>query len=279
MRKRDFLLKPFRKDRAPTPSPQTPDLPLVTANSSPTLSAPVVHRPIAVGGTGVNPALDLAIQKHFGDLPEADKDAFQKASEQISQDNLLSNVKAYDDIHGNGSSLRPRTKTISKFLSLLNRCMAGISTGIQANPNPSSIIVGAVQLAISLAIEFVNFFNRLTDMLNCFNDYLGPLAEYAKASDTTLMRQTLASVYGDLLEFSMAACRVFVDNRGVKREWVSMRTFLRVQWEPFEVVFGDIETKFKHHLNVLHHSAESSHLNTLLRLEKQQKCQLFCLTI
>ena len=43
--------------------------------------------------------------------------------------------------------------------------MAGISTAIQANPDPSSILVGAVQLAISLAVEFINFFDRLTDML------------------------------------------------------------------------------------------------------------------
>jgi hypothetical protein len=271
MPKRDFLLKPFRKDRAPSPAPQTPDLPLVTANSSPAQSAPVTHRPIAGRGIEVNPALELAIQKHFEDLPQEDKDAFQKASEQISQDNLLSNVKAYDDAHKNSSSLRPRTKAISKFLNLLNRCMAGISTAIQANPDPSSIIVGAVQLAISLAVEFVNFYDRLTDMLDCLNDYLGPLAEYAKASCTELMRQTLASVYGDLLKFCRAARHVFVDNGGVRREWISMRTFLRVQWEPFELVFGDIETKFKHHLNVLHHSAEASHLNTLLRLEKQQK--------
>jgi ankyrin repeat domain-containing protein 50 len=135
--------------------------------------------------------------------------------------------------------------------------MTGISTAIQANPDPSSIIVGAVQLAISLAVEFVNFFDQLTDMLNCFNDYLGTLAEYAKASDTELMRQTVVSVYGDLIEFCRAARHVFVDSRGVKREWISMRTFLRVQWEPFEGIFGDTETKFKHHLNVLHHSAKA----------------------
>lgn len=100
-------------------------------------------------------------------------------------------------------------------------------------------------------------------MLNCFNDYLGPLAEYAKASDAELMRQTIAGVYGDLLKFCTAARHVFVDNRGVRRKWVTIRTFLRVQWEPFEAVFGDIETKFKHHLNVLHHSAGSLHFNTL----------------
>jgi ankyrin repeat domain-containing protein 50 len=123
-------------------------------------------------------------------------------------------------------------------------------------------------------------------MLNCFNDYLGPLAEYAKASDAELMRHTIASVYGDLLKFCSAARHVFVDNRGVRRKWISIRTFLRVQWEPFEGVFGSIETKFKHHLNVLHHSAGALHFNTLragmheaeeerLRLARKENSELY----
>ena len=154
--------------------------------------------------------------------------------------------------------------------------MAGICTATQANPDPSSIIIGAVQLAISLAIQFVTFFDRLTDMLDCFNDYLEPLAEYAKASnDSELMRQMVAIVYGDLLKFCTAARHVFVDNSGARRQWTSMRTFLQVQWEPFECRFGEIETKFRHHLNVLQHSAEASQINTLLRLEKNQNSELY----
>jgi hypothetical protein len=131
--------------------------------------------------------------------------------------------------------------------------------------------VGAVQLVVSLTIEFVTFFDRLTDMLNCFNDYLNPLAEYSKASNTSqLILRTLASVYGDLLEFCSAARRVFVDNSGARRRWISVRTFLRVQWEPFEGQFGEIQTRFRHHLNVLQHSAEAIQLNTILRLENKQ---------
>jgi hypothetical protein len=142
MTKLDNLLKPFRKYRASSPSSHTPDLPSATANSAPA----VAQRSGRVEETEVNPALKLAIQQHFDDLPEADKDAFREESKKINEVNLLSTVKTYDDAHRNSSSFRPRTKDIEKFLSLLNRCIAGICTAIQANPDPSSIIVGAVQL-------------------------------------------------------------------------------------------------------------------------------------
>jgi len=85
----------------------------------------------------------------------------------------------------------------------------------------------------------------------------------------------VATAYGDLLKFCTAARHVFVDNSGAKRQWTSMRTFLRVQWEPFECQFGEIETKFRHHLNVLQHSAEASQINTLLRIEKKQNSELY----
>ncbi|OCL11619.1 hypothetical protein AOQ84DRAFT_276039, partial [Glonium stellatum] len=185
-------------------------------------------------------------------------------------ENLLSQVHAYDEDHKHSSSFRPRTERLSKLLGLLNRFMAGICTTVQANPDPSSIIVGAVQVVISLAIECVTFFDRLTGMLCRFTDYLEPLAEYAKTSkDSELIRQTLASAYGDLLKFCRDARRVFIDSNGIKRRWTSMLTFLRVQWEPFDCKFGDIELKFRHHVAVLGQSAQALQLNKTQTAEER----------
>jgi len=275
MWKRDLLRRPFsRKDRTSCPSPLKPISPLATSSSSAAQPASVVQKSHPEAETQRNLALELAFQKHFDDLPEADKDAFREASTQINEDNLLSSVKAYDDAHKENSSFRPRAKNVLKFLNLLNRWMVGVSTAIQANPHPAAIVVvGAVQIVISIAVEFASFFDRLTDMLDRFSDYLGPVAEYAKAShDLELIRQTVAGVYGDLLEFCRAAHHVFVDNKGARREWTSARTFLRVQWEPFEVTFADIEMRFKHHLDVLQHSAGALHLNTLRAEMQERRC-------
>lgn len=117
-------------------------------------------------------------------------------------------------------------------------------------------------------------------MLNNFSDYLAALAEYAETSDSSkLILESLASVYGDLLKFSSVTRQVFVDNEGTRRKLISIRSFLRVQWEPFEAVFGDIERNFNHHLNVISHSAGASQLNTLRRVEKTQNSELHLLPI
>ena len=112
-------------------------------------------------------------------------------------------------------------------------------------------------------------------MLNKLSDYLPALAEYAKAADDSKPTlESLANVYGDLLNFFSKARGVFVVLGEAKRRRLSIRVFLRVQWEPLEAVFGDIERKFSHHLNVLSHIDGASQLNTIHRLEKMQNSEL-----
>jgi hypothetical protein len=130
--------------------------------------------------------------------------------------------------------------------------MGGIAIGIQAYPDISSLVVGAVRIVIDLAIDFVEFFGKLADMLCQFEDYLEPLADFAKGSqDSVRVQKTVANVYGDLLDFCQKARRVFVDINGNPRKWTSWRLFMRQQWEPFETEFGLIKINMRHHLDVL----------------------------
>lgn len=84
MTKLDKLLRPFRKSRASSPSPHTPDLLPATANpASASASASAPAQPDLVAEVSpANLALKLAIQQHFDNLPDADKDAFREASKQ-----------------------------------------------------------------------------------------------------------------------------------------------------------------------------------------------------
>jgi hypothetical protein len=149
--------------------------------------------------------------------------------------------------------------------------MGGVAIGIQAYPEISSLVVGAVRIIIDLAIGFVTFFSKLTDMLCQFEDYLGPLTEYAKASQySILLQEMVANVYGNLLEFCRKARRVFVDANGEPRKLTSTRLFLRQQWEPFETEFAPIRTDMEHHLDVLLHAAQASQL-TDNREAKQER--------
>ena len=212
----------------------------------------------------MNPALKLAIQEFLQKTPEAEKDAFREASKIIDEENLLARARACDETHQQSSSFRPQAEQLSKFLTFLNRFMGGLAIGIQASPEISSLVVGAVRIVIDLAIDFTTFFSRLTSMLCQFGDYLRPLAEYAKASEhQTLVQDAVAKVYVDLLDFCQKARRVFVDANGNPRKLTSLRLFLRQQWEPFEATFEIINTDMKHHLDVLSHATQALQLNIL----------------
>lgn len=152
--------------------------------------------------------------------------------------------------------------------------MGGVAIGAQSNPDISCIVVGAVRVVIDLAVQFMTFFEKLTDMLGRFEDWLAPLAEYSKASrDVDLIHETVAKVYGDLLHFCSGARRVFLGSDGNPRPRTSLRIFLRVQWEPFETSFGSIERELEHHLNVVRHSVQAIQLNDSRRAELQAEME------
>lgn len=48
------------------------------------------------------------------------------------------------------------------------------------------------------------------------------------------------------------------------KEYISIVSFLRVQWEPFETRFGKVSSSFKHHRDVLSHSVQALQYNAIL---------------
>ncbi|OCL05704.1 hypothetical protein AOQ84DRAFT_93057 [Glonium stellatum] len=244
MRRRDRLMKnlPFGRHRSPARSTQPP----VPQIASPSISA--TPSSTAAGGLhssptpADNPALQLAIQKHYDSLPEADK------------------------------TFRSRSQTISKFLNLLQRFMAGVTTAVQASPDPSAIIIGIIQVVLNSALEIATFFDRLSGMIDRLSDYLDPLAEYARgARDSEIFGREVIAAYGDLLDFWTAARHVFVDLGGAQRKNTSLRTFLQVQWEQFETTFGDIEKRFAHHLDVLSHGSGALQFNAITKANNDRQ--------
>ena len=221
-----------------------------------------------------NQPLELAIRRHLSKIPEAEKEAFREASKSIDEGNLLLRARECDEAHKQNSSFRPQAERLSKFLGLLNRFMGGIAIGIQAQPELSALVVGAVRIVIDLAIDFVTFFSKLSDMLCQFQDYLEVLSEYSKASENDwLGQESIAKVYGDLLDFCRLSREVFVDSKGNRRKWTSLRSFLLQQWEPFETEFGPIRANVQHHLELLLHVGQARQLNNDREAQKERGLQ------
>ncbi|KAF2135402.1 uncharacterized protein K452DRAFT_260720, partial [Aplosporella prunicola CBS 121167] len=153
-----------------------------------------------------------ALRKHIEKLSGDEKEAFLRASKEITESTLLHNIKTLDDAHKDSSKLRKHAEPLAKFLNLLDRFLGGVTIGIQQSPDISSLVIGGVRLVIDLARNFVSFFDRLSEMLYQFSDFLGPLAEYAKsAGENPLIRDALSAIYGDILEFFGHARCVFID--------------------------------------------------------------------
>jgi hypothetical protein len=260
MRKRDLLLpRRFRPKSGISNALQASSS--AVQQTTPSVTPSALSRQ-SLQGTSVNGALRLAIQRHLDKITDAEKEAFREASKSIDEENLLSKARACDDAHKQRSSFRPQAERLAKLLNLLDRFMGGIAIGIQAHPEISSLVVGAVRIVIDLAINFVDFFSKLADMLCQFEDYLEPLADFAKASqDSVPVQKTVANIYGDLLEFCQKARRVFVDTNGNPRKWTSWRLFMRQQWEPFETGFGPIKINMQHNLDVLRLAGQALQLH------------------
>lgn len=218
-----------------------------------------------------NRALELAISRQLESFPELEKEAFRNASKDLTDENIFIEVKKWDDAHKAESYFRPKTETLSRFLGLLDRFMAGVTIGIQANPDISAIVVGGVRVVIDLAVKFVGFFDKLSNMICRFSDFLQTLHEYNNSSaQNTIMVETLANVYGDLLQFCKHAHAVFT-YQGVQRRMTSWRTFWHIQWRPFEEEFSKIESNMQHHIQVLSNAAQAVSLNATLDLLDRER--------
>ena len=92
--------------------------------------------------------LEEALATFSKTIPDAEKAAFKQASKTIDERALLSDVQAYDAAHKDNSCFRPHAERLTKFLGLLNRFMGGVAIGVQANPEVSALVVGAVRIVI-----------------------------------------------------------------------------------------------------------------------------------
>jgi hypothetical protein len=248
-------------------------VPLAHASSSvsrptsqqPPLGGPTTSSPPTSSGPGANPAFLAAIQKHIDKLSEAEKQAFRQANAIISPDSLLERIRTLDTQHASMSSFRPHAEKIAKFLSLLDRLLGGISIAIQANPDISSIAVGGVKLIVDIAMGFTKFFGKLVDMFDRISDIIATLERYAERCELSIVRDALTNVYGDVLDFYKASTALYLDRGGRSKSHATFDMFLRSQWKPFEVEFGEIDSRMDHHRRILMEAAQAEILSAEAR--------------
>lgn len=149
--------------------------------------------------------------------------------------------------------------------------MGGIAIGIQASPDISSLVVGGVRVVIDVFVRFVEYFEKFTEMLCRFGDWLRPLEEHCKKSAVdSLIIDAVATIYDDLLKFCQEGFRIFTGDSGNPKGHATRSVGFRAQWKGFEQTFGKIESDLNHHLKVLLHSAVASQ-STILAGETRKR--------
>jgi hypothetical protein len=232
-----------------------------SAQSSSSLS-PQSHRNAAIQGTSTpasastpNLALKRAMECHIRELSDADRMAFTRASNN-DMNQLLDSIGKLDDKHSQQSSFRKYTTRITNFLNIFQLSVGGASVFLQTE-SMASIALGGAKLVIGLALRYVEYFDKVSDMLDQLSKYLAPLSRYAEKCDLPNICDALADVYADILRFYSAARRMFVDETGNAKRYASFALFLRSQWTPFDAEFGEIKTSVQYHKDVLLHSGVS----------------------
>lgn len=240
--------------------------------SAATPIAPTTDVPLAIMGTS-NAAFDAAVEEFKKKLADEERDAFCQANTRISAEQLFAHVAKLDAMDKQ-SKPRKAMEDISRFLRLLDQLVRGVSIGIQASPQISSLVIGGAKLIIDMAMNFVGFFQQLTSMINDLSGHLGHLEEFSRHKDNHLIMESAKHVYGGLLEFYHYAYRVFRDKKGQARSYLHLRSGIQAQWKPFEEVFGRIKSEIEEHLLILQLSANVATYSTVVNVESRMKKEL-----
>ncbi|KAM0723401.1 hypothetical protein Q7P37_000387 [Cladosporium fusiforme] len=236
-----------------------------------TLPLPATESKKSTGGTP-NTALAKAIATQVANLSGKEKTAFLEAVS--TEQSLLQKIKSYDQDHAETSQLRKAASKLEVAFETLKKFCNIVSVATSGNPE-ASIAIGAARVVFDIALGFLAFFSKLTDMISRLSDFVEPLLVYSTIPEHhTSLQNAVIAVYGDILRFCQKSHAVFVDERGNRRRMPTFRVMWRTQWLPFEAEFGVIESDMQHHLRALQHSAAALTAVTALDIQSTQQIQM-----
>ncbi|KAL0632593.1 hypothetical protein Q9L58_008524 [Maublancomyces gigas] len=186
----------------------------------------------------------------------------------------MSQINLFNEVHRQTSRSRYCAERVQNFLTALQGYLKAFTPILQQAEPISSLVIGGATLVIQLGLKFVEFFEKLTDMMRVIGEHLGYLSKYATGfMGSPEVQQALARAYGDLLEFCQGARKVFTDKQGNQSHWTSFRVFFRVSWEPFEARFDRINLQFRAHVDIVIRTANVVQYERVWSKEISEKIQ------
>jgi hypothetical protein len=147
---------------------------------------------------------------------------------------------------------------------------APIGTTISAlGPSPCSLIFGGVTCLFSISIRFVEYQEKLVEMLSGMISNLAVVSQYKGLFlQNAELQKALVIVYADILRFCVEASKLFMDDKGKVRSGVPL--FRTSVWRPFESKFGELSSGFKEHLATFERHVMLANSQRIADLHKMQ---------
>ncbi|KAH8691320.1 hypothetical protein BGW36DRAFT_388130 [Talaromyces proteolyticus] len=217
-----------------------------------------------------NAAFAEAWKMHWEDLSESEKLAwsFQEFKSPLK---VQITTEDLNKTHLEQSVARKCADGVLKFLRAIETLMAGVTIGIQAYPDVSSIVIGVVRIIINVAVKYFEYYEKLTQMLERLADQLKVLDLFTQNnSKEPLLHTTLVAIYANTLAFCRHARRAFFNKTNMKAS-NGLSMLVKVQWAPFEEQFGQIQSNLKHYTENLDRISAAMTMNSTLAVHEEMK--------
>jgi hypothetical protein len=155
------------------------------------------------------------------------------------------NIEAIFETQGQKSHAGKVARMFRPLYETMNLYAPIARTMVQADPTSSALILGGITCIISVSQRFLNYQEKIVEMLSEMGRKLEILFRYGREiyyNNEDVLRPLL-SVFADILEFCSAAWRMFRDKNGDPRS--SAKTFFTSLGKSYETKFGEVIRKFE----------------------------------
>ena len=173
-------------------------------------------------------------------------------------DAILQDAVELDKRHKGKSSGRKVAQKLKPLIDGINQYGAALDV----LSNSSSVFVcpiwGSMRVILHLAIEFGEYFDKLTSMLERIGRDLASLRRYPKLyPDNERLKHEMVQVYQIIFDFCSKARNVFLKGGEGDRKYickftpVGLRTLSKLVWKPFKSQFGDLQVQLYEAMDVI----------------------------
>lgn len=215
------------------------------------------------------PASVLAWQRHVKTLTADEKSRFLAlAKAQGDVVSFVEDAKKLSDSQRENSLSHKVAMSFEPIFQFMRLYMPVAQTIVQADPNPSALVLGGIVCIIQISSNYLQFQQKISDALYGMGRKLATAMEFGDDlySFDDKVQEALIELCGDILDFCQGALSFLVTNEGTMRN--RSKLFLTSLLQPFDSKLGLFIKSFDNHLKDFKFRVELSSQRMSRRFDK-----------